>query len=79
MLGPAASAIGKARLHKIVYNPSGPDTGTNAHLNKEILVLENRGDASIDIGGWFIESSDKEYTFADGTKIASDSSGRWRG
>ena len=73
LLGPTASAVGKAKIDKVVYNPPGKDTGTNTHLNEEILVLRNNGDAPIEIGGWIVESNDKEYTFATGTRIASDS------
>ena len=39
----ALPASAKIEFHRIVYNPSGSDTGTNSHLNREFVVLHNTG------------------------------------
>jgi Lamin Tail Domain len=49
--GPASAAI---RLQRIRYDAPGTDTGTNAHLNKEFVVLVNTGDSARNLGGWTV-------------------------
>lgn len=46
---PAGAAI---RFDRIRYDAPGKDTGSNAHLNKEFVVLTNTGDAPRKLGGW---------------------------
>src|ERR687897_2794143 len=48
LAGPASAAI---RIDRIRYDAPGSDTGTNAHLNEERVVLINTGDSARDIGG----------------------------
>ena len=47
--GPASAAI---RFERIRYDAPGTDTRTNAHLNKEVVVLINTGDSVRNIGRW---------------------------
>jgi hypothetical protein len=49
--GPASAAI---RFERIRYDAPGTDTGTNAHLNQEVVVLINTGDSARNIGGWTV-------------------------
>lgn len=51
---PASAAI---RIKKIVYDPSGSDTGTNYHLNKEVVVLTNTGTRGRKLGGWTVRDA----------------------
>jgi len=37
----ALPASAKIEFHRIVYDPSGVDTGSNSHLNRESVVLHN--------------------------------------
>ena len=49
---PAASA--KIEIYRIAYDPSGPDTGTNRHLNREMIVLRNTGSTDRNLGNWLV-------------------------
>jgi hypothetical protein len=61
--GPS-NAVPAVKIQSIVYNPRGKDTGTNSHLNKEKIIVRNRGDGTINLGGWRISDSDgKKYRF----------------
>jgi hypothetical protein len=51
LAGPASAAI---RIDRIRYDAPGTDTGTNAHLNEERVVLINTGDSARDIGRWTV-------------------------
>ena len=50
----ALPASAKIEFHRIAYNPSGSDTGTNSHLNQEFVVLHNTGSRARRIGNWRI-------------------------
>ena len=47
----AAPAFGAIRILRIEYNPPGPNTGTNRNVNKEFVILENRGSRRINFAG----------------------------
>ena len=50
----ALPASAKIEFHRIVYDPPGADTGSNSHLNQEIVVLHNTGSRTRRIGNWRI-------------------------
>jgi hypothetical protein len=68
--GPASAVI---RIDRIRYDAPGTDTGTNAHLNEERVVLINTGDSARDIGGWSVRDlADHVYRIPDGFRLGPD-------
>ena len=51
LLVSAAPAFGAIRILRIEYNPPGPNTDTNRNVNKEFVILENRGSRRINFAG----------------------------
>lgn len=67
MAFPASATI---EIHRIVYDPSGSDTGANSHLNKEKVVLKNTGAKARKIGGWKIrDRANHRYTIPSGFRL----------
>lgn len=61
------------KIHRIVYNPPGSDTGANWHLNKEKVVLHNTGARRRNIGGWKIRDiAGHRYRIPDGVRLGPD-------
>jgi hypothetical protein len=54
VLGLALPASAMVEIHRIRYNPSGPDTRANAQLKREVVVLRNTGAKARNLGGWLI-------------------------
>jgi hypothetical protein len=54
----APSAPAAIRIMKIYYNSPGPDTGTNASLNREWITIRNTGPAARQLRGWKIRDTD---------------------
>jgi hypothetical protein len=68
--GPASAAI---RIERIRYDAPGTDTRTNAHLNKELVVLVNTGNSVRNIGGWTVRDlSNHNYRIPDGFRLGPD-------
>lgn len=68
--GPASAAI---RFERIRYDAPGTDTRTNAHLNKELVVLINTGDSVRNIGGWTVRDlAGHDYRIPDGFRLRPD-------
>jgi Lamin Tail Domain len=63
VLSLASAAAGAIRIIKIQFNPPGPDTGSNAHLNKEWVKIRNTGNHSRSLTGWKLKESDGEWMF----------------
>jgi hypothetical protein len=62
----AAPAFGAIRILRIEYNPPGPNTGTNRNVNKEFVILENRGSRRINFSGWRLrDRRPNRYRFDD--------------
>ncbi|HUK69945.1 MAG TPA: lamin tail domain-containing protein [Streptosporangiaceae bacterium] len=40
------------KIYKVYYNPPGPDTRSNAQLNREYVELTNRGRHPVSLTGW---------------------------
>ena len=69
----AAPAFGAIRILRIEYNPPGSHTDTNRHLNKEFVILENRGSRRIMFDGWRLrDSRPNRYLFDDSFSLAPD-------
>ena len=43
---------GSVHINFVRYDPAGPDTGTNAHINKEIVVIKNSTGKARILTGW---------------------------
>lgn len=52
LTGVASAAI---TITKIQYDPPGTDTGSNAHLNKEFVVIKNTGNSAVNLDGWLLK------------------------
>jgi hypothetical protein len=67
----AAPAFGAIRILRIVYDPPGSHTDTNRHVNKELVILENRGSRRIMFDGWRLrDSRPNRYLFDDSFSLA---------
>lgn len=65
-----ASALAAIKIDRIRYDPPGSDTGSNAHLNEEYIVITNTGNSRVNIGAWSIRDvAGHRYDFADGVRI----------
>jgi hypothetical protein len=61
---PAYAASSPVRLYKVVYDPAGPDTHSNAQLNREYVVLKNTGRRTVRLTGWTVRDTKHHvYTF----------------
>lgn len=55
---------GAVHISFVRYNPPGPDTGNNAHLNKEIVVVTNPTAQARSLTGWTLRDSENNvYRF----------------
>lgn len=55
---PASPRGGGVRILEIAFDPPGADTGTNASLNKETVVIVNDGTSSVVMTGWTLRDRD---------------------
>ena len=63
--GPADAASSKVKLYKVVYDPPGKDTHSNAQLNREYVVLKNGGGQTVKLKGWSVRDTKSHvYVFA---------------
>lgn len=60
MTGPAAAAI---KIKRINFDPAGRDTGTNAHLNQEVIVIENTGARGRSLDGWKLHDKGRDHLY----------------
>jgi hypothetical protein len=58
-----ASAKGGIQITQITYDPSGPDTGTNRHLNREVLVIRNNGSKVKSLSGWTLRDAGSQHVY----------------
>jgi hypothetical protein len=59
-----AQAAYRMQIHKIYYNPPGPDTRSNSQLNHEWVRLDNTSGSRINLTGWTLEDAQGHiYTF----------------
>lgn len=42
------------RIDRIRFDPKGPDTGNNGHINKEFIAITNYGTRGVNLKGWRI-------------------------
>ena len=45
------------RITRVSYDPPGPDTGSNAHLNREWVATKNFGQQTHQLGGWTLRDT----------------------
>ena len=60
MIAPASAAI---KITRIRFNPAGADTGTDRHLNKEVIVISKVGGPKRSLKGWVIHDRGRDHTF----------------
>lgn len=64
LLAGSASASAAIKIKEIAFDPAGPDTGTNAHLNRESIMFTNTGASAVRLTNWTIRDSDgRVYRF----------------
>ncbi len=51
----AVQARGSVHIDFVRYDPAGSDTGTNRHLNKEIVIIRNSTGKARVLTGWVIK------------------------
>ena len=45
------------RITRVSYDPPGPDTGSDAHLNREWVATKNFGQQTHQLGGWTLRDT----------------------
>jgi hypothetical protein len=69
VLGPLravpATASAEIDITFIRYNPAGPDTGSNASLNKEYVTLHNNGRRAKVMTGWRVHDNQHHSRLTD--------------
>lgn len=60
-----ASALAAIRITKIAFDPAGTDSGSNASLNSEWILLKNTGSSAKQLDGWKLldRGPDHRYRF----------------
>jgi len=54
----SVSASAAIKIKEIEFNPPGPDTGTNAHLNEEYVMFTNTGGTTVMLNRWTVRDAD---------------------
>ena len=61
---PVASAMATIKITKIQYDPPGDDSGTNASLNREFVIIKNTGNSRVTLTEWTLrDSAGHVFTF----------------
>lgn len=60
--GMAAPASAGIEMVRIAFDPSGKDTGTNRHLNREVVVIKNTGGKKRNLDGWYLHDRGRDHT-----------------
>jgi hypothetical protein len=64
LLAIPAVASAAVRITKIQYNPPGSDSGSNASLNQEYVVIKNTGTKAVTLTGWSLRDQQRHvYKF----------------
>lgn len=64
LVGSTVAASAAIKIQRIVFDPAGSDTGSNTHLNKEIIVITNTGNRRVSLRNWTIrDTSGHVYRF----------------
>jgi hypothetical protein len=58
VLAGSASASAAIKITEIEFNPPGPDTGTNAHINEEYIMFTNTGNTTVMLNHWTVRDAD---------------------
>ena len=58
LLAGSASASAAIKIKEIEFNPPGPDTGTNAHINEEYIMFTNTGNTTVMLNRWTVRDAD---------------------
>lgn len=57
LLAGSASASAAVKIKEIEFNPPGPDTATNAHLNEEYIMFTNTGNTTVMLNHWTVRDA----------------------
>lgn len=63
LVGWTTSSSAAVRIRHINFDPAGVDTGSNAHLNEEWIVIKNTGSHAVQMRGWTILDRDSEHVY----------------
>ncbi|WP_202805881.1 lamin tail domain-containing protein [Actinopolymorpha alba] len=64
LFGGRAEAASSIQFGRIQYDSPGSDTGSNASLNAEWVVLKNVGSRAVSLRGWTVRDAQRHvYTF----------------
>jgi hypothetical protein len=65
-----ANAVPAWEIDRVVYDPAGTDTGSNTHLNQEVVVILNNRSTTADLKGYTVRDAQGHvYTFTSSTKV----------
>ncbi len=60
---PAEAERGRVFIDFVRYDPAGTDTGSNAHLNKEIVVIKNSTSKRRTLTGWTLRDMGSNHVY----------------
>ncbi len=63
LVGWSTSSWAAVRISRINFDPAGLDSGTNAHLNGEWIVVKNAGSRAVQMRGWKILGRERAYVY----------------
>jgi hypothetical protein len=52
VLATGSQALAGLRIKRLNFDPSGTDTGTNRHINRETVLIVNNGTQDVQLRGW---------------------------
>ncbi len=63
VLTAAAPGFAAIEIVRINFDPAGRDTGTNAHLNEEVIVIKNTGSRGRSVHGWKLHDPGRGHRY----------------
>ena len=68
LVTPASVAVAEedewgVRFGRIVFNPTGPDTAENDHLNREYILIRNDTNQRKNVRGWMVRDLGGEHVY----------------
>jgi hypothetical protein len=63
----AHRGAGGMQIISINFDPDGADDGSNRHLNKEWILLVNRGNRAVQLRGWKVIDAGRDHVYRFGS------------
>lgn len=57
------SASAGVVIRKIAFDPKGPDSGSNAHLKKEFVLVKNTGSSRRSLRDWKLQDRGRDHVY----------------